>query len=569
MDGGVRSSSKSGWLKLVCRSGSYYHYWPKELGRAVFLQRKTQSESKICVVNIPMPKHNSSPPALPNDAKQKNKKLLPARDAEIPSEAALDDGEDSSKCLVSHAVSLSRLGTDTAELMKKMMIILVTLTVVYRHADAQRAPNDSRSAEPPVVPDAASFRPSIAVIIGVLTTMFSLTFLLLLYAKHCKSNGGSMFGGDGASTNIVPTVTARRDSGVERSIIEALPIFKFASLQGMKEGLECAVCLCRFEETEILRLLPKCKHAFHIDCVDTWLEAHSTCPLCRHRVEADDVFLVLDDDVEETAGICKINAGLDGSGMGYNNSMGGADIRDRPLQVFVQRELNEGSEASSRFTVDGSFRKLSGIAGSRNGTRDVSSINGSARREYSCNLGSSRRSDALGFGCYGIGSGRKDALLLADMEDEQQPANRFAHRVVVSDVMFQHRWSDFKPSDLLLLRSQMIMTASGRLSFGSENNGQKEKSWAEMEIRDRLDKQGVSGINRSSPEMISAKRSMSEIIGFNRFSYFRTRSINNTIPVMSRDSIPDRDEEKLRKWFSIARRTVQWLVGREKKGELN
>nr|CAD1827590.1 unnamed protein product [Ananas comosus var. bracteatus] len=34
------------------------------------------------------------------------------------------------------------------------------------------------------------FRPSVAVIVGVLTTMFSLTFLLLLYAKHCKRGVG-------------------------------------------------------------------------------------------------------------------------------------------------------------------------------------------------------------------------------------------------------------------------------------------------------------------------------------------------------------------------------------------
>ena len=28
-------------------------------------------------------------------------------------------------------------------------------------------------------------------------------------------------------------------------------------------------------------LLPKCNHAFHISCIDTWLRSHTNCPLCR------------------------------------------------------------------------------------------------------------------------------------------------------------------------------------------------------------------------------------------------------------------------------------------------
>jgi hypothetical protein len=60
-------------------------------------------------------------------------------------------------------------------------------------------------------------------------------------------------------------------------------------LANLQEGLECAVCLSRFEDADILRLLPKCKHAFHLDCVDTWLISHSTCPLC---LTSEDLTLV-------------------------------------------------------------------------------------------------------------------------------------------------------------------------------------------------------------------------------------------------------------------------------------
>ena len=43
----------------------------------------------------------------------------------------------------------------------------------------------------------------------------------------------------------------------------------------------CAVCLSDFKEGEQIRVLPDCLHFFHVACVDTWLDLHSNCPLCR------------------------------------------------------------------------------------------------------------------------------------------------------------------------------------------------------------------------------------------------------------------------------------------------
>ena len=48
-----------------------------------------------------------------------------------------------------------------------------------------------------------------------------------------------------------------------------------------KEKLECAVCLREFEDDETLRLIPKCDHVFHTECIDVWLASNVTCPLCR------------------------------------------------------------------------------------------------------------------------------------------------------------------------------------------------------------------------------------------------------------------------------------------------
>lgn len=78
------------------------------------------------------------------------------------------------------------------------------------------------------------------------------------------------------------------DSGVDQSFIDStLPVFHYKAIIGIKDPFDCAVCLCEFEPNDKLRLLPKCSHAFHMDCIDTWLLSHSTCPLCRASLLSD------------------------------------------------------------------------------------------------------------------------------------------------------------------------------------------------------------------------------------------------------------------------------------------
>ncbi|KAK4791025.1 hypothetical protein SAY86_031438 [Trapa natans] len=82
------------------------------------------------------------------------------------------------------------------------------------------------------------------------------------------------------------TVAARR--GLDPSVLRALPVVVFP-LEEFKEGLECAVCLSELVEGEKARVLPKCSHGFHADCIDTWFQSNTTCPLCRNSVVGTDV----------------------------------------------------------------------------------------------------------------------------------------------------------------------------------------------------------------------------------------------------------------------------------------
>ncbi|KAF7102330.1 hypothetical protein CFC21_103487 [Triticum aestivum] len=48
-----------------------------------------------------------------------------------------------------------------------------------------------------------------------------------------------------------------------------------------EEAATCSVCLGVFQLGETVRLLPACMHLYHVECIDPWLDAHSTCPICR------------------------------------------------------------------------------------------------------------------------------------------------------------------------------------------------------------------------------------------------------------------------------------------------
>ncbi|KAF8044805.1 hypothetical protein N665_6663s0001 [Sinapis alba] len=71
--------------------------------------------------------------------------------------------------------------------------------------------------------------------------------------------------------------------GLDKLVIASLPTFVVNGDD--VSPTECAVCLSLLEEKDTARMLPNCKHVFHVTCVDTWLTTCSTCPICRTEVE--------------------------------------------------------------------------------------------------------------------------------------------------------------------------------------------------------------------------------------------------------------------------------------------
>ncbi|KAF7105771.1 hypothetical protein CFC21_106546 [Triticum aestivum] len=102
--------------------------------------------------------------------------------------------------------------------------------------------------------------------IGILTLLL---YLAVSYAcrrrRRCRRQRGA---GAGAGA---------KDQ--EAGMSDAAIVYEQADAQSAP--MDCAVCLGQVEAGEKLRRLPKCAHLFHADCVHAWLQAHSTCPMCR------------------------------------------------------------------------------------------------------------------------------------------------------------------------------------------------------------------------------------------------------------------------------------------------
>ncbi|GMI96883.1 Arabidopsis Toxicos en Levadura 23 [Hibiscus trionum] len=83
------------------------------------------------------------------------------------------------------------------------------------------------------------------------------------------------------------------EKGLSVSELEKLPK---VTGKDLVLGTECAVCLDEIEADQSARMVPGCRHGFHLQCADTWLSKHSVCPLCRAKIEHELFFDPSDDN---------------------------------------------------------------------------------------------------------------------------------------------------------------------------------------------------------------------------------------------------------------------------------
>ncbi|XP_059284493.1 RING-H2 finger protein ATL46-like [Lycium ferocissimum] len=264
------------------------------------------------------------------------------------------------------------------------------------HSSFGPSSNFHTAPTPPPSSSGNKISPAVLIIIVIVAVIFFISGLLHLLVRFLIKKPSCLASSESNNQPEVSTSETlqrqlqqlfhQHDSGLDQAFIDALPVFVYKEVVGpTKEPFDCAVCLCEFSDKDKLRLLPTCSHAFHINCIDTWLLTNSTCPLCRGTL-FDPGFLTgfdFDDPIEE------------------------GDHVLSAAQKTIEIEESKSVVDKATFPVRlGKFKKLN--VGAEEGEGETSSSNLDARRCYS-----------LGSYQYVVG----DLNLMVDLSSEQDAYN--------------------------------------------------------------------------------------------------------------------------------------------------
>ncbi|XP_041003258.1 RING-H2 finger protein ATL16-like [Juglans microcarpa x Juglans regia] len=143
----------------------------------------------------------------------------------------------------------------------------------------------------PALPTSESAFPILAIaVLCIMTTALLLVSYYIVVTKCCsnwhQANLLRWFSTLRARESEDPFIAlspSMWNRGLDESVIREIPMFPFRR-EGEPRGVCCVVCLNEFQEEDMLRVLPKCSHAFHLDCIDIWLQSNANCPLCRSSI---------------------------------------------------------------------------------------------------------------------------------------------------------------------------------------------------------------------------------------------------------------------------------------------
>lgn len=127
--------------------------------------------------------------------------------------------------------------------------------------------------------------PTLQLLNGLLALLFGFSTLLSMLNINIDINDNNNRYRVDPNNNI---------SCCRSKMIRALPEAKYGCLRisddvnrSDSSPSSCAICLGCIGDDDRVRILPNCRHYFHILCIDRWLlrcPCNSSCPLCRATV---------------------------------------------------------------------------------------------------------------------------------------------------------------------------------------------------------------------------------------------------------------------------------------------
>ncbi|KAJ1439971.1 Zinc finger, RING-type [Sesbania bispinosa] len=259
-------------------------------------------------------------------------------------------------------------------------------------------------------------------VFAIAVTVFLVLYFILRCLRRLSPSPSAVFSSD---HRISPGIT-------KSSAVDFLPLFSFSSIsrRSSSAGADCAVCLSKFEPRDLLRLLPLCCHAFHAECIDTWLRSNHTCPLCRSAVFASESDLTKVFRSSSTAGgnsfrleIGNVSSRRGAATDNAAGETGGRSYSMGAFEYFVDEEAEVSFSHAHRRIVSGekddspavesqadSQPSLAGEVGRESSWLkdyvDRLSATMSFRSSGRFFTGSSRRSDVVGVGDYEVEANR-------------------------------------------------------------------------------------------------------------------------------------------------------------------
>ncbi|XP_010241676.1 PREDICTED: RING-H2 finger protein ATL57-like [Nelumbo nucifera] len=116
-------------------------------------------------------------------------------------------------------------------------------------------------------------------VVVLLTALFFMGFFSIYIRRFAEENTLDLSRRRRQQRRAGSASSASCPRGLDPNTVKSLPVFAYDG--SAKEPVDCVVCLSEFDEGEAVKVIPYCGHVFHPQCIDIWLSAHGSCPLCR------------------------------------------------------------------------------------------------------------------------------------------------------------------------------------------------------------------------------------------------------------------------------------------------